>query len=166
MMHVEMIDGEERQIGVVSMVEAAELTGLELMQAISKGELPGPSIGAAMNFRMVNVEEGEVTFAGTPHEGLMNPMGTVHGGWAATLLDSVLACAIHTLCPKGYASTSIDLKVNFVRPILPSSGRLTARGKVIHPGRQIATSEATLMDENGKLYAHGVQACSIFKIPV
>lgn len=165
-MKTEWIDGEERKVGVIETAVAAKLSGLELMMAISKGELPGPSIGAAMNFRMVKVENGSVTFAGTPHEGLMNPIGTVHGGWAATILDSALACAVHTLCPVGYASTSVDLKVNFVRPILPSVGRLFAHGEVIHPGRQIATSHATLKDENGKLYAHGVQACSIFKIPV
>ncbi|MEL6751089.1 MAG: PaaI family thioesterase [Pseudomonadota bacterium] len=165
-MALEMVDGKQIAVGVIDMAVAAKMTGLELMTAISKGELQGPSIGAAMNFRMVEVAEGEVTFAGTPHEGVMNPIGTVHGGWAATILDSALACAVHTLCPVGHASTSIDLKVNFVRPILPDTGRLFAKGTVVHPGRQIATSTATLADENGKLFAHGIQACSIFKIPV
>lgn len=165
-MPMEMIDGHEVLVGTVDMVDAAKMSGLEMMQGICGGTLPGPSIGAAMNFRMLEVEEGAVTFAGTPHDGVMNPIGTVHGGWAATILDSALACCVHTLCPVGYASTSIDLKVNFVRPILPTTGRLFAKGTVIHPGRQIATSQATLMDESGKLFAHGVQACSIFKIPI
>ena len=165
-MRLETIDGHETRVGQVSMQEAATLTGLQLMQAIVDGDLPGPSIGHAMNFRMVEVQEGVVIFAGTPHEGLMNPIGTVHGGWAATILDSALACAVHTLCPLGHASTSIDLKVNFVRPILPSTGLLIARGEVVHPGRQIATSQATLKDEAGKLYAHGTQTCSVFKLPV
>ncbi len=165
-MALQMIDGREIEVGQVPMSKAATMTGLELMRAIAAGDLPGPSIGAAMNFRMVEVSEGRVTFAGTPHDGVMNPIGTVHGGWAATILDSALACAIHTLCPVGYASTSIDLKVNFVRAILPTTGRLFATGEVVHPGRQIATSEARLVDENGKLFAHGSQACSIFKLPV
>ena len=165
-MPMEMIDGHEVLVGTVEMADAAKMSGLEMMQGICAGTLPGPSIGAAMNFRMLEVEEGAVTFAGTPHDGVMNPIGTVHGGWASTLLASALACCVHTLCPVGCASTSIDLKVNFVRPILPTTGRLFAKGTVIHPGRQIATSQATLMNESGKLFAHGVQACSIFKIPV
>ena len=165
-MPMEMIDGHEVLVGTVEMADAAKMSGLEMMQGICAGTLPGPSIGAAMNFRMLEVEEGAVTFAGTPNDGVMNPIGTEHGGWAATILDSASACCVHTLCPVGYASTSIDLKVNFVRPILPTTGRLFAKGTVIHPGRQIATSQATLMDESGKLFAHGVQACSIFKIPV
>ncbi|MEM1317730.1 MAG: PaaI family thioesterase [Pseudomonadota bacterium] len=165
-MPIETIDGQQVNVGLVPMSEAATMSGLALMQAICVGDQPGPSIGAAMNFRMLEVKEGEVTFAGTPHDGVMNPIGTVHGGWASTILDSALACCVHTLCPVGYASTSIDLKVNFVRPILPTTGRLFAKGTVVHPGRQIATSQATLTDAEGKLYAHGTQACSIFKIPV
>ena len=165
-MALHTIDGKEIEVGQVSMEHAATMTGLDLMRAIAAGDLPGPSIGAAMNFRMLEVNEGKVTFAGTPHEGVMNPIGTVHGGWAATVLDSALACAYHTLCPTGYASTSIDLKVNFVRAILPTTGRLFATGEVVHPVGQIATSEARLVDESGKLFAHGSQACSIFKLPI
>ncbi len=86
-MALQMIDGKEIEVGQVAMSNAATMTGLELMRAIAAGDLPGPSIGAAMNFRMVEVNEGKVTFAGTPHEGVMNPIGTVHGGWAATILE-------------------------------------------------------------------------------
>ncbi|MEL6745901.1 MAG: PaaI family thioesterase [Pseudomonadota bacterium] len=105
-----------------------------------------------------------MTFTGVPTADYMNPIGTVHGGWAATILDSALACAVHTLAPVGHASTSVELKVNFVRPIQPNTGRVFCKGTVIHPGRQLATSEAKLVTEGGKLLAHGTQTCSIFKL--
>jgi len=113
---------------------------------------------------MIEASEGECVFKCFPGIEHLNPLGTVHGGYIATVMDSALACAVQTLCPVGYASTSIDLKLNFVRPLLAGSGPLFARAKVVHPGRQIATAEGRLEDANGKLYAHGNQACSIFKI--
>lgn len=150
--------------GVADVKEIAELTGLEYMNGIAKGEFPAPTMTRALQFRLSEVGEGTVVFTGIPGEDHLNPMGIVHGGYAATLLDSAMACAVQTLCGAGFASTSIDLKVNFVRPITTKTGRLFARGTVVHPGRQIATAEGRLEDENGKLFAHGAQACSIFKL--
>jgi len=166
MSDVEIVDGVEIKGGFgTSPVETLRsMSGLDYMRGIVEGRFPAASIARALNFRMSHVEEGKVTFSGTPNENHMNPIGTVHGGWAATILDSALACAVHTLAPIGYASTSVELKVNFVRPILPTTGRLHCTGTVIHPGRQLATSEARLVDENGKLFAHGTQTCSLFKI--
>ncbi len=152
--------------GVASMAEIVKISGRDYLQGIIDGQFPAPTIGRAMNFQLAEVGEGYVMFTGIPSEDYMNPIGTVHGGYAATLLDSALACAVHSICPIGHASTTVELKINYVRPIMPDTGRLFARGTVVHPGRQLATAEAKLTDENGKLFAHGTQTCSIFKIPV
>lgn len=161
-----MIDGIEFNAGYGTspVEELRKISGLDYMQGILEGRYPAATIARALGFRMSAVEEGSVTFTGVPTEDYLNPIGTVHGGWAATILDSALACAVHTLAPVGYASTSVELKVNFVRPILPGVGRVYCKGTVIHPGRQLATSEAKLTTEDGKLLAHGTQTCSIFKL--
>ena len=164
----EYLDGVElkRGYGITDVAEISQLSGLDYLRGIVEGEYPAPKIGRALQFRLFDVGEGFATFTGVPSDDHLNPMGQVHGGYTATLLDSALACAVQTLCPVGFASTSVELKVNFVRPITPATGRLFAYGKVVHPGRQIATSEARLEDENGKLFAHGTQTCSVFKLPV
>ena len=164
----ELLDGRPvpAGFGKVSLPDIANLSGLEFLQGILDGKFPAPTMGRALQFRLLEVGEGLAVFTGVPTADSLNPMGTVHGGYAATLLDSALGCCVQTLCPAGYASTSVELKVNFVRPITPEVGRLICRGTVVHPGRQIATCEARLVGENGKLYAHGSQTCSIFKLPV
>ncbi len=168
MSEVEYLDGQPlpQGFGVAEMADLVNISGLEYLQGIVDGKFPSPTISRALNFRISEVKHGEVTFTGIPSQDYMNPIGTVHGGYAATLLDSALACAVHSICPIGHASTTVELKINYVRPIMPDTGRLFARGIVIHPGRQLATSEAKLTDENGKLFAHGTQTCSVFKIPV
>ena len=165
---MDYLDGQllPQGFGVAEMADLVEISGYDYLKGILEGKFPAPTISKALNFRLSEVSEGEVTFTGIPSSEYMNPIGTVHGGYAATLLDSALACAVHSICPIGHASTTVELKLNYVRPILPDTGRLFARGKVIHPGRQLATSEAKLTDENGKLFAHGTQTCSVFKIPV
>ena len=164
---MEMLDGHPmpQDFGIGDMAKIRTLSGLDYLKGIVEGTFPAPTIGRALQFRLCEVSEGVAVFTGVPTDDYLNPIGTVHGGYSATLLDSALACAVHSLCPVGYASTSVELKVNFVRAISPSTGRLYCRGTVIHPGRQLATSEAKLTDENGKLYAHGTQTCSIFKLP-
>ncbi|MEM8749522.1 MAG: PaaI family thioesterase [Pseudomonadota bacterium] len=168
MTDVELLDGQPvpQGFGVADMADVAALSGLDYLRGIVEGRFPAPTIGRALNFRLYEVEEGMAVFTGVPTGDYLNPIGTVHGGYVATLLDSALACAVHSICPVGHASTSVELKLNFVRPVTPQTGRVFARGTVIHPGRQLATSEAKLVDENGKLYAHGTQTCSIFRIPV
>ncbi|MEP0943540.1 MAG: PaaI family thioesterase [Rhizobiaceae bacterium] len=163
----ELVDGVEAVggFGMTDVAEIRKISGLDYLQGMLEGKFPAPTISRAMNMRLLEAEEGMVAFCGTPGQDYLNPMGVVHGGYMATLLDSALGCSVHTTCPPGYASTSIDLKVNFVRAVLPGTGRLIARAHVVHPGRQIATCEARITDENGKLYAHGSQACSIFRIP-
>ncbi|MEE9314909.1 MAG: PaaI family thioesterase [Rhizobiaceae bacterium] len=167
MVEQEFLDGQllKRGFGVATVEEIRAISGLEYLTGVMEGKFPAPTIGRTLQFRLCEVAEGYAVFTGIPTEDYMNPIGTVHGGYAATLLDSALACSIHTLCPAGYASTSVELKVNFVRPITPQTGRVFCRGTVIHPGRQLATAEAKLVDEAGKLYAHGTQTCSVFKLP-
>lgn len=162
----EFIDGQplQRGFGVASIEEIRAISGLEFLRGVMEGKFPAPTMCRALQFRFCEIEEGTAVVTGIPTQDYMNPIGTVHGGYAATLLDSALACSIHTLCPAGYASTSVELKVNFVRPITPQTGRVYCRGTVIHPGRQLATAEARLVDEAGKLYAHGTQTCSVFKL--
>lgn len=157
-------DPKPRIFGTTPFEVIQEITGLEYLQGVLKGKYPEPTIHQTLGIQMLEIEEGNVAFSGVPNDCILNPLGTVHGGYISALLDSALACCVHTLCPAGYASTSLELKVNFVRPITPETGRLFARGQVVHPGRNIATSEARLTDQHGKLYAHGTQTCSIFKL--
>lgn len=139
------------------------LSGLETLQAMIAGDLPGPPMAGTMNFDLLEAEEGRVVFAGTPLEAHLNPAGTVHGGWSATIVDSALACAVHATLAAGERYTSVEMKLNFLRPILAGkTGRLICEGKVIQRGRTLALSEARLVDEGGKLYAHGSETCMIF----
>lgn len=138
------------------------LAGLEYLQRLLAGELPGPPIAATMGFTLTEVEFGRAVFEAVPAEFHYNPIGVVHGGLAATLLDSALGCAVHTTLPAGTGYTTLELHVNMVRAITSQTGRLRCEGKVIHNGRQVATAEARLTDADGKLYAHGTTTCMIF----
>jgi len=136
-------------------------SGLAIMQGILCGRYTAPSIGQTLGFLLVSVADGEVIFQGTPSPAVLNPMGGVHGGWYATLLDSAMACAVHTKIPKGRLYTTAELSVNLVRGI-GQTPKLRAVGRVIHVGRQMATAEGKLIDADGKLYAHGTTTCLIF----
>ena len=113
---------------------------------------------------MTEVEEGRVVFSGMPSADHLNPLGTVHGGWTATVMDSALGCAVFSVIKPGEAYTTIEFKLNLVRPVLPGMGEVFCEGKIIHRGRTIATSEAWLRDGKGKLLAHGTETCAIFPI--
>jgi uncharacterized protein (TIGR00369 family) len=136
-------------------------TGLEIMQGIADGLFIGPSIGDTLDFVLISVADGEAIFQGTPGPKVLNPMGGVHGGWYATLLDSAMACAVHTKVPKGRLYTTAELSVNLVRGI-GKTPKLRAIGRVIHCGRQMATAEGKLVGPDGTLYAHGTTTCLIF----
>jgi uncharacterized protein (TIGR00369 family) len=150
--------------GVSSQEDLRRRSGLEFLRAIARGELPSPPIGRTLNFFLLDVEEGRAVFQGTPTFDSMNPIGSIHGGWASTLLDSCMACAIQTTLRAGYAYTTVELKVNLVRALLPETGPVRAEGKVIHAGRQIATSDGKLYGADGRLYAHGTTTCVIFPL--
>ena len=137
------------------------MTGLEAMHAIVAGDAPAPPIAELVGFDLVEVGEGHASFALDPAERHYNPLGTVHGGIAATLLDSAMGCAVHTTLGEGEAYTTLELKVNFVRAITEATGRVEATGNVIHRGGRIATAEARLNDEDGRLLAHGTSTCLI-----
>lgn len=149
-------------LGTIPLEDLAKFSGLELLQRIIDGEYPAPPIGARLNFALAEISEGRAVFRGLPGERHLNPLGTVHGGWAATLLDSSLACAVQTLLARGEAYTTAEFKVNLIRPITPKTGEVVCEGKVVHRGRTLAVSEATLKDAAGKLLAFGTETCSIF----
>lgn len=139
-------------------------TGLELFRMMIAGDIPPPPIAKTMNMRLTEAEEGRVIFRGIPQKRHYNPLGTVHGGWPAAILDSSLGCCVHTMLPKGMAYTTIEFKVNLVRPLFDTTGEVICEGTVVHMGRTIATSEATLKTAEGKLIAHGTETCAIFPI--
>jgi uncharacterized protein (TIGR00369 family) len=140
----------------------AALAGLDYMRAIAAGELPPPPIAVLLNMAPVGLEVGRAVFEGKPGEEHYNPIGVVHGGYAATLLDSALGCAVHTTLPAGGAYTTLSLEVKFVRPVTREIERVRAEAQVLHRGRHQATAEARLSDaETGKLLAHGTATCLI-----
>ena len=140
-------------------------TGLEIMHAMLAGELPYPHIAETLDFALVEVGNGRAIFQGTPQLKHYNPLGSVHGGWYATLLDSALGCAVHTMMPAGRGYTTAELGINIVRAASSKSGPLRAIGTVIHSGRQLATAEARIVGPDGKLYAHGTTTCMVFELP-
>jgi uncharacterized protein (TIGR00369 family) len=141
------------------------LDGLALMQRMLAGEVAGAPIGRTLGFALVEVGPGRAVFQGTPGAGHLNPMGTVHGGWYATLLDSAVGCAVHTLMPAGRGYTTAELSVNLVRAAFPDREPLRAIGQVLHAGRQLATAEGRLVDAAGRLYAHATTTCLVFDLP-
>jgi uncharacterized protein (TIGR00369 family) len=151
-------------IGTIPHGDLAAYSGLELLQRIVDGKYPAPPMAALMNFALSEVSEGNAVFHGMPGERHLNPLGGVHGGWAATLLDSALGCAIQTTLEKGEAYATVEFKVNLVRPITPKTGEVVCEGRVVHRGKTLAVSEATLKDMNGKLLALGTETCSIFPV--
>ncbi|MFP6772948.1 MAG: PaaI family thioesterase [Alphaproteobacteria bacterium] len=138
------------------------MAGIDFLRAMMNGQLPQCAYQQTMDYDLVEVEDGRVVFAGKAAEYMLNPLGSVHGGYYAGMLDSALGCAIHSRLPAGQTYTTLEFKLNMVRAI-PTDGRIIrAIGEVVHPGRKIATSEARLEDESGKLYAHATGSCMIF----
>ncbi len=139
-----------------------EMDGLSAMRlALSGGG--APNIGRTMNFKLAEVERGFAAFEGEPFEGLLNPLGLVHGGWALTLIDSATGCAAHTTLPAGVGYVTIETKVNFVRAIHPDSGLVRAEGRVVAEGRTIITADAKITDTRGKLLAHGTSTLMVLR---
>lgn len=140
------------------------MSGFEFLQKIVSGELPRPPIAALMDFQIVELQEGRAVFAVNPAEYHYNPIGVVHGGLAATLLDSAMGCAIHSMLPAGAGYTTLELKVNFIRAMTSETGRVRGEGKLIHLGGRTATAEGRVIDESGKLYAHATTTCLILRV--
>ena len=148
--------------GVVTPDVLRSYDGLSFLKAIVAGELPNPPISELMGFHLTEVENGRAVFEGLPDFRHYNPIGTVHGGFAATLLDSALGCAIFSTIAKGDTWTTLELKFNLVRPLSKDTGPVLAEGRIVHRGRTVATSEGDLKDRAGTLYAHATTTCMIF----
>ena len=140
----------------------ATMTGMEYMEAVSEGKVPPPPIAVLMRMRPAELSEGRCVFEGEPGEEHYNPIGVVHGGYAATLLDSALGCSVHTTLPAGVGYTSLGLEAKYVRPITRDTGRVLCEANVLYRGRKQATAESTLTAaDTGKLLAHGSSTCMI-----
>lgn len=161
---IELFPGHVSRLGLgsIPLADLAHSTGLQLLQRVVAGVYPAPSIAARMNFALVEVDEGRAVFRGLPGERHLNPLGGVHGGWAATIMDSALGCCIHATLGIGEAYSTAEMKINYTRPITPRTGIVSCEGKVVHRGRTLAVSEARLTDAQGRLLAFGTETCSIF----
>lgn len=155
----------QRDTGVASRAMLAGKTGLQQMQAMLDGLAPPPPISQTLDFTLISVADGEAVFQGQPQFKHYNPLGSVHGGWFATLLDSALGCSVHTTMPVGRGYTTLEFKVNLVRALTEQVPLVRAIGRVVHRGRQVTTSEATLVGHDGKLYAHASTTCLLFDLP-
>jgi uncharacterized protein (TIGR00369 family) len=151
--------------GVVNPEEMKALSGAEFLQAICDGKIVAPPIAETLDFFAVEGEPGRVVFQGTPSFKHYNPMGSVHGGYFCTLLDSAVGCAVHSTLPKGVGYTTLEIKVNLVRALTMKTGPVRAEGRVIQVGSRVGTAEGRIVDANGKLYAHATTTCLIFPLP-
>ena len=147
----------------VSAKKGRAMSGLDYLRALQKGEIPPAPIAVLMNMSIAEVEEGRVVFTAEPAEYHYNPIGTIHGGFAATLLDSSLGCVVHSMLPAGVGYTTLEIKVNYLRAMTSNTGTVYCEGKIIHLGGRIATAEARVTDATGKLYAHGTTTCIILR---
>ena len=147
----------------ISASAARTMAGIDLLRAIADGELPAPPIICTLGLGLLSVEPGRVVFRLTPAEFHYNPIGSVHGGVYATICDSACACAVHSMLPAGAVYTSQDLSIKFLRPVTTSTGPLRCEGTVIHLGSRTALAQASLCDDQGKLYAHATSGCLIFR---
>jgi uncharacterized protein (TIGR00369 family) len=150
-----MTDFAERRYGVATAEEAGGLTGLQFLQKLIDGALPAPPMAKTLGFEIVEAGDGFAAFEGDTSEALLNPAGIVHGGWVLTLVDSAATCAAMTGLPAGVGATTIETKVNFLRPLMKDSGRVRAEARVIGKGRRILTAEARVTDAKGRIVAHG-----------
>ncbi|HXP01808.1 MAG TPA: PaaI family thioesterase [Luteibacter sp.] len=152
---------EARRIGVDSEALLAE-DGMSFLQGMLDGRHPSAPYAHTMDIDLAEVTEGRVVFTGRPSARYLNPVGSIQGGWAAAILDGAMAHCVHTTLKAGENYTTLEMKIHFVRPVLPTSGIVRCEGKLIHRGRRTATSEGWLLDERGKLLAHGTETCMIF----
>ena len=151
--------------GLASPAMMAGKNGLQQMQALLDGQSPPPPISETLDFTLIAVEDGQAVFQGRPQFKHYNPLGGVHGGWFATLLDSALGCAVHTTMPAGRGYTTLEFKVNLVRGLNDKVPLVRAIGRVVHRGRQVTTAEADLVGHDGRLYAHATTTCLLFDLP-
>ncbi|MFQ3646806.1 MAG: PaaI family thioesterase [Anaerolineae bacterium] len=143
--------------------QARAMSGLAYIEAMRDGLVPPPPIAVLVGMALTEVNEGRVVFALTTAEWQYNPIGSVHGGIAATLLDSAMGCAIHTMLPQGVGYSTLELSVNYTRGMSAATGTVYAIGEALHVGRQSATAQGRIVDAEGKLYAHGTTTCIVLR---
>lgn len=151
--------------GKIAANEVSAGSGLRFLERLGRGELPSPPIMHTLDFVPVEVAKGAVAFQGTPKTDYYNPIGSVHGGYVATLLDSALGCAVHSTLEQGDGYTTVELKVNYVRPLTDRTGPVRAEAKVVSVTRRIGIAEGRVVDAAGRLYAWGSTTCLIFPLP-
>jgi len=151
--------------GVARHDQVAARTGLQVFEAMFAGELPAAPIAQTLGFMLVEASLGKAVFQGRPQLAHYNPLGTVHGGWIATLLDSAVGCVVHTTLPAGKAYTTLELKVNYVKAVTERVVLVRAVGEVISNGARVATAQARLLGPDGALYAHATTTCLVFDLP-
>jgi uncharacterized protein (TIGR00369 family) len=154
-----------RGTGVARREDVAGMSGLEMLEAMIAGKLPRPPIGETLDFALIRIEPGIALFQGRPRLAHYNPLGSVHGGWFATLLDSAMGCAVQSTLPAGKGYTTMEFKVNIVRALTEAIAVVRAEGKILHSGRSSATAEARMFGADGKLYAHATTTCLVFERP-
>ena len=146
------------------LADIAALSGLETMRAVQEGRLPSPPIARTVGFALAEVDQGRVVFTGTPEFRHFNVLGSVHGGWFGVLLDSCMGCAVHTMLPRGRGYTTLEYKVNVIRPAGVSTGPLRAIGAAVHVGRRTGVADGRIEDADGRLYARGTTTCLVFDL--
>ena len=151
-----------KRFGVIDDDRQRAMSGLEFVQGLVDGTLPLNSMAETLGYDIVEAAKGRVVAAATPHEGHRNPAGTVHGGLAATLLDSAMGLAVQSMLDKGIAQTTLEFKISLLRPITPQTGVVKAEGKVISCGRRVGTAQGKLTDKDGRVLAHGTTTCLIY----
>jgi uncharacterized protein (TIGR00369 family) len=149
--------------GTVSAEQQNSMTGLEFVQGLASGALPLNTIAQTLGYDIVEAEDGRVVITAEPRDTYLNPAGTVHGGLAATLLDSCMGLAVRSTLPKGINSTTLEFKISFVRPITPQTGEIRAEGWVINCGRRVGIAEGRITDRQGRVLVHGTTTCLIFE---
>jgi uncharacterized protein (TIGR00369 family) len=152
-----------RTYGTVSAELRNTMSGLEFVQGLADGTLPLNTIARTLGYDVAEAEMGRVVVTAAPGDAHLNPAGTVHGGFSATLLDSCMGLAIQSTLEKGFGQTTLEFKISLVRPITPETGPIRAEGVVLHRGRRVGTADGRITDGKGKLLAHGTTTCLIFE---
>ena len=152
-------------VGVVSKEIATGVSGLEFLKGLRNQVYPTPPFAETTEIWIAEVESGHIVFEASPSARFYNPLGTVHGGWISTLLDSAMGCAVHSMMKAGQTYTTIDMTVNFVHPVSEATGKLKCEGTVVHIGGRIATAQGRVWDDAGTLIAHGSETCMVMRVP-
>jgi uncharacterized protein (TIGR00369 family) len=152
-----------KHYGIVRIEDQREMSGLEFVEGLVDGSLPLNTMAETLGYDVVEASKGRVVTAAVPHAGHRNPAGTVHGGLAATLLDSCMGLAVQSMLDKGFAQTTLEFKISLLRPITPETGLVKAEGTVVSCGRRVGMAEGRLTDQGGRVLAHGTTTCLIFE---